>query len=185
MNSVLFLENSDFRIASSDQGNILFCSGCPQGFSLVLFYIPTCRHCVEKAIPDFRVLPRLISGCQFGMVNVAANPQIVQKSSQTISAVDRVPTFIFYVNGIPFRKVYGPHPIENLKQFVLSTVATLQPQQFTSKQIETVYNEKKKRREIPGYSLGIPKEDEMTELYFDYAPAYTERDMKGNWRDGN
>lgn len=185
MNSILFLENSDFRLASSDQGNILFCTGCPNGFSLVLFYLPSCKHCVERALPDFRVLPRILNGCQFGMVNVAAHPQLVQLSMKTISIIDRVPTFIFFVNGIPYKKVYGPHPIDDLKNFVMSTVATLQPQQFTTKNIETVYNKQRKRKEIAPWSTGIAKESETTELYSEYDDAYDDVNMKGNWRDNH
>lgn len=188
MNNIQFLETNDFKIANSDKGPVLLCLGCPQGFSFVLFYHSSCQHSMKRAIPDFRALPTLLSGCQFGMVNVGLHPNIVRMSAQTISVVDRVPSFIFFVNGIPFRKLCGPHPIEELKQFIMSVVSTLQPQQFQASQIKTKFNAARNKHEIPPYSLGVPKgieEDETSELYFEYNEAYEQGELKGNWRDIN
>ena len=75
MSGLLFLAFEDFKQIEGNRGNIM-CTEIP-GFSLILFYSTQCNFC-QNMIPIFRKLPGSISGCQFGMINVTKNKEIVR-----------------------------------------------------------------------------------------------------------
>ena len=81
--SLLFLGNDDFTITKNARGdgNIL-CNFIPN-YSLILFYSTQCQYC-HQIIPIFKTLPGIISGCQFGIVNVSQNKKLINMSKNTI-----------------------------------------------------------------------------------------------------
>ena len=94
MSNLLFLTADDFELRKGTKGNIV-CHDI-SGYSLVLFYSTQCKYCKEL-IPIFKQLPGTISGCQFGMINVSKNKNIVHMSRNSIAPIEYVP----YVVDLP------------------------------------------------------------------------------------
>ena len=65
---------------------------------------PNCY--IVKFIPIFNL--RTLTGCQFGMINVNKNKNIIRLSKQTISQITFVPYIILFINGKPFMRYDGP-----------------------------------------------------------------------------
>ena len=94
------------------------------GFSLILFYSTQCHHC-QAVIPLFKKLPDYIQGCQFGILNVSKNNQLIQLSKNTIAPLVYVPYIILYYDGKPFMCYEGEHTIESIKKFILQVQKNL------------------------------------------------------------
>ena len=75
MSGLLFLAKEDFKQTSGNRGTLM----CTEisGFSLILFYSTQCTFC-QNMMPVFKSLPGSLSGCQFGMINVSKNKEIVK-----------------------------------------------------------------------------------------------------------
>lgn len=149
MSGLLFLCNDDFQLAKGSKGNIM-CSSIP-GYSLILFYSPSCKFC-QDLLPVFRSLPGSIGGCQFGMVNVSINKQVIKMSRETIAPVNYVPFIVLYLSGRPFMKYQGPSDADSIKRFVLEVAQKMESKQkFSSEQIE-----KPRETKIPSFTIGHP-----------------------------
>lgn len=149
MSGLLFLSSDDFAVVRGTRGNIL--SHGIKGFSLILFYSTQCVYC-QNLIPIFKSLPGSIGGCQFGMINVQNNRQILLKSKQTISPITYVPYIILYVDGIPFMRYDSAHDEGTIRKFVFDVA-----QQLHAKQQFLPQNQiNDGGREIPAYTIGKP-----------------------------
>ena len=115
MSGLLFLTTADFHIENGVKGSLL-CHNI-SGFSLILFYSMQCEYC-QKLLPDFRKLPGLIGGCQFGMLNIIKNKDIISAASKTIAPLEYVPFIILYANGKPFMKYEGAHDVQSIRNFI-------------------------------------------------------------------
>jgi thiol-disulfide isomerase/thioredoxin len=150
MSGLLFLTFDDFSIKNGKNGLIL-CQSIP-GFSLILFYSKKCQHCKEL-LPIFYDLPKIIVGCQFGLLNISANSQVAEMSKRTIVPIEYVPSIILYVDGKPFMKYdKGPRSLEHIKRFVLDVIKNIQNKQNTNSSI----SREKGKKGIPQYSIGQP-----------------------------
>lgn len=166
MSGLLFLSADDFVLQKGTKGTIL-CTAIP-GFSLILFYSTQCPHC-QKLIPVFKKLPGSIGGCQFGMINVSTNKNVIKLSKDTIAPVTYVPYLVLYVNGRPFMKYNGPLAEAELKRFVIEVAQKIETKQkFSSENVKEDV-----RGRIPAYTIGIPKCDDDEECYFPFNEAYT------------
>jgi thiol-disulfide isomerase/thioredoxin len=169
MNSgLLFLGCEDFLITRGSKGNIL-CNSIP-GFSLVLFYSTQCPHC-QLLIPIFKKLPGTISGCQFGMINVSSNKNIIKMSKDTILPITFVPLIILYVNSKPYMIYKGPHDINEIKRFIIEVSQKLNNKQKFSSEQQSVITKHKKTP----FSEGIPlwgDNDDVSYLKFDEQNGY-------------
>ena len=87
---------------------------------------------------EFKQLPTMILGCKFVMVNINHNPEIIQKSKQSISPITYVPDLILYVNGLPYIRYDGPNKLENIKDFVMDIANKLEKTSFMSDEISNV-----------------------------------------------
>jgi len=153
MSGLLFLTQDDFLITDSSKGPVL--SNSLKGFSLVLFYSTQCQYCKEL-IPIFKNLPGTTGGCQFGMINVTTNKNIVSISKNTITPLTYVPYIVLYVNGKPFMAYQGPSDENEIRNFVIQVAQKLQKkQQFTQETQQRIVT--KQKRAIPEYTVGIPK----------------------------
>lgn len=149
MSGLLFLSSEDFSIAKGTRGNILVNS--ISGFSLILFYSTQCEHC-QALIPIFKKLPGTIGGCQFGMINVSANKNVIRLSKETIAPITYVPYIVLYINGRPFMRYQGPHDSGEIRRFVLEVAQKVQSKQkFSSAEIK-----EDPRGGIPLYASGHP-----------------------------
>ena len=132
MSGLLFLACDDFKQIQGNRGNIM-CTDI-QGFSLILFYSTQCTFC-QTMIPIFRKLPGTISGCQFGMINVSKNKEIVRTSKDTIAPITYVPYIILYHNGRPYMRYDGPANQNDIQNFIVEVANSLQTRQsFTNEQ---------------------------------------------------
>ena len=170
MSALIFLTADDFNIQNGQKGDIL-CHNI-KGYSVVLFYSTQCVHC-HTLIPVYKQLPGTIANCQFAMINVSTQKNVVMMSRNTIAPITYVPYIIFYVNGKPFMKYNGPQDSTEIKRFIMDVSKNLQSKQkFYEETTEKHIRDKK----IPEYTIGVPKEvceDGVCYLEFDdaYVPG--------------
>lgn len=165
MSGLLFLTQEDFTIVPSAKGTLL-CQGI-RGYSLILFYSTACAHC-QSLIPKFKRLPGTVGGCQFGMVNVSNNKQLVAMSKGTLTEIRYVPLIILYVDGRAFMRYDGPHTESDIQNFIYEVSQMRQTKQKFS---EEKVKPHKKGKEIPGFTIGFPKTDDSVS-YLEWDEAY-------------
>lgn len=166
MSNLLYLNHSDFSLQDGPNGKVV-CTSIA-GYSLVLFYSTDCVYC-HSFIPIWKTIPTKIAGCQFGLVNVSKNKQLVNMSQQSISPLTHVPYVLLYINGKPFVRYDGERTEIGIKNFIkdISTkMSSSNKQQFVASKPKT--NEEDK---IPAYCLGKPKCDNNV-CYLSYDKAY-------------
>ena len=92
-------------------------------------------HFLSNHDTYFRKLPGTISGCQFGMINVSKNKEIVRTSKDTIAPITYVPYIILYHNGRPYMRYDGPANQNDIQNFIVEVANSLQTRQsFTNEQ---------------------------------------------------
>jgi len=165
MSKLLYLTDDDFRIVDGPDGKTLCMS--IKGFSLVLFYSKQCIHC-HSFIPKFKQIPQMVSGCQFGLVNVSSNVNIVKMSESTVSPIKYVPYILLYINGKPFMQYDGPRTSKDVREFIVNVSKQLNEKQYFSN-IQAV-KKPKPEDSIPPYCIAKPKCDgDVCYLSFDSA----------------
>ena len=161
MSSLLFLSSDDFRVQPTENGSIV-CVDI-MGFSLVLFYSTHCVYC-QQLIPVFKDLPQIINGCQFGLINVSTNRNIVFMAKDTLTPIRCVPLLILYVNGRPYRRYQGPPTAGDIKSFIIQMANEVEQQGG--------FDKVSKGRDIPAYTIGIPIKGDENVCYLNYDDAY-------------
>lgn len=132
MSSLLFLSTEDFYIGQGQRGNLL--QHQIRGISLIMFYSTKCVYC-QKLVPIFKQLPDIINGCQFGLLNISVNKNIVPLATQTIVPITYVPLIILYFDGKPYMKYDGPADLNAIREFVFQSANSIhQKQTFTNPQ---------------------------------------------------
>lgn len=117
MNGIFFLNHTDFEVTKGERGDMMSLKYDKNGMTLVLFYskeLPTCEFLMTR----FKQLPALMNGCNFAMVNMNKNMDLVEMSRNTIAPIAYVPDLTLFVNGCPFIRYDGPQEIENICQFL-------------------------------------------------------------------
>jgi len=172
MSGLLFLQTGDFTIQKGTKGDIL-CNSV-RGLSLILFYSTQCCHCREL-IPIFKKLPLQLGGCQFGMINVSVERQLIEMSKETISSIKYVPLIILYVAGKPFIRYDGPHDENEIRRFVLEVSSKIQAKEkFSNRENkQKVQGGKRTATDNPPYASGQPLWGDSDEFYMEFAEAYT------------
>lgn len=170
MSGLLFLAKDDFKCMTGSKGTLM----CTEisGFSLILFYSNACQHC-QNMIPIFKNLPGSISGCQFGMINVTKNKDIVKLSKESIAPITYVPYVILYHNGKPYMRYDGPADLKEIQNFIVEVANSLQSRQSF---VDDTKKDQTKQKAIPAYSVGHPKtcdRDDVCYLEFDTAYVNT------------
>ncbi len=139
----------DFGSVKTVDGNTIIANKIP-GYSLVLFYSPSCELCSKVALPIFKQLPMEMSGCQFGAVNISANKKLIEASAGTGLPLKYVPFIVFYNQGKPIMTYPPDAPIDvgNIGQFAFEM----------AKQISNSAKDKKKFIEensvkVPGQTV--------------------------------
>ena len=171
----LFLDTNDFQLTQiENQGEkkIILTTQIP-GLSLLLFYSPRCKYS-NQILPVFKRLPQSITNCQFGLINVSNNRQLVQMSNQSITPIQYVPYIILYLHGQPYMIYNGPHNQQDIRSFVIeiaTKLSTKDREKFHQEDEEDI--SKGIRREIPEYSWGQPLYGKMDVTYLTEEFAYT------------
>jgi len=172
MSGLLFLQSSDFHIEAGTKGDIV-CHGI-RGISLILTYSTKCSHC-QRLIPIFKKLPGTIGGCQFGMINVSLDKDIVAMSVNSVAPIKYVPLIILYVHGKPFIRYDGPHEENEIRAFLIDVTNKLQTKEkFSSEKVK----ESKNEREIPAYTVGHPLYGDEDVSYLEFEEAYPSGNVK-------
>ena len=167
MSGLLFLAKEDFKQTAGNKGTLM----CTEiaGFSLILFYSTACGYC-QTMIPIFKHLPGSISGCQFGMINVSKNKDIVRMSKETIAPVTYVPYIILYHQGRPYMRYDGPADLKEIQNFIVEVANSIQSRQSF---VDGGKKEISKEKEIPAYTVGHPKPGGRDDVcYLEYDDAY-------------
>ena len=176
MSGLLFLQKDDFSIQRGTKGDIL-CHNI-RGLSLILFYSTNCQYCREL-IPIFKSLPGQLGGCQFGMINVSLEKQVIAMSKATISEIKYVPLIILFVAGKPFIRYDGPHAENEIKRFIVEVSNKIQSKEkFTNKEmakqkVQTSHSNNGSKKDIPAYASGQPLWGDSDDFYLEFAEAYT------------
>lgn len=175
MSNLLFLTADDFELRKGTKGNIV-CNDIP-GYSLILYYSTQCPHC-KNLIPIFKRLPGSVSGCQFGMINVSKNKNIVHMSKNSVAPLKYVPYIILYINGKPCMRYDGPANIASLQRFVVEVSHKFKGQAFTQQtQRQTASSGeqaqiRQRPNRIPEYCIGKPLCGDGEVCYLDFDDAY-------------
>lgn len=164
MSGLLFLQSGDFKVQTGTKGDIM-CNAI-RGISLILFYSTKCSYC-QNLIPIFKRLPGSVGGCQFGMINITNERDIIRMSAQTVAPIQYVPLIILFVNGKPFIRYDGPHEENDLRNFLMDVTRKLQAKDKFSKDKKSNSGEK----EIPLYAVGVPLCGD-DECYLEFEEAY-------------
>ena len=175
MSNLLFLTSDDFELRKGTKGNIV-CHDIT-GYSLVLFYSTQCKYCKEL-IPVFKQLPGSISGCQFGMINVSKNKNIVHMSRNSIAPIEYVPYVILFINGKPSMRYDGPADVQTIQKFVIDVSNRFKGQNFNRQQQsahkqgqeQAKIHQREKR--IPEYCIGNPICGDDKRCYLEFDTAY-------------
>jgi len=173
MSGLYFLQDGDFQTARGSKGNIL-CHGIA-GFSLILFYSTQCKYC-QNLIPIFKKLPGTIQGCEFGMLNVSHNRNVLRLSENTIVPITYVPLLILYINGRPFMRYDGPHEEGEIRRFIVEVANKVRNKQKFAENDERV---KKSKRSIPAYCVGKPLYGDENRCYLIFDKAYDKGAAQG------
>ena len=175
MSNLLFLTSDDFELRKGTKGNIV-CHDIT-GYSLVLFYSTQCKYCKEL-IPVFKQLPGSISGCQFGMINVSKNKNIVHMSRNSIAPIEYVPYVILFINGKPSMRYDGPADVQTIQKFVIDVSNRFKGQNFnrqqqsTHKQGQEQAKIHQREKRIPEYCIGNPICGDDKRCYLEFDTAY-------------
>jgi len=107
-------------------------------------------------------------GCQFGMINVTLDKDIVQKSMSTIAPIKYVPLIILFVQGKPFIRYDGPQDEAEIRKFLTEVSSKLKTKgNFSSDKVKETSG-----REIPAYTVGHPLYGQDNVSYLEFDEAY-------------
>jgi thioredoxin-like negative regulator of GroEL len=162
MVALLFLDNGDFEIKPTQEGDVLHTK--LSGFSLILFYSTQCTHC-KTLVPVFKQLPTAIGGCQFAMMNVSNNKETVLSSQKTITPIKYVPLVMLHIDGKPVSQHTGEHTIEAISDFVIEATNKF-AETKEDIQVSTPSND------IPAYSIARPANKKGNKCYLNCTDAY-------------
>lgn len=172
MSGLLFLTTDDFQLVQGTKSKIM--THNTRGFSLILFYSTQCVHC-KDLIPIFKQLPGKVGGCQFGMINISQNKQVIMMSRDTTASIEVVPYIILYINGKPYMRYQGPNKIEEISRFIVEVAQKIQSKSAnTETNLQQQNNAKKPQvnNQIPAYTIGKPligQDEDVCYLEFDLA----------------
>lgn len=176
MSGLLFLQTCDFVTQPSSRGGEIVCNNI-RGISLILMYATKCDFC-RRLIPIFKRLPGSIGGCQFGMINIEVEREMVRMSMNSLVPISYVPLIVLYVNGKPFIRYDGPHEEADIRAFLIDVTSRLQTKERFSNNEKTNGDKGNKQhrcgtsRDIPAFTIGFPLWGEDDDIYKEFEEAY-------------
>lgn len=176
MSGLLFLQSGDFNPQQTAKGGTLVCHSI-RGLSLILMYATKCEYC-RNLIPIFKRLPGTIGGCQFGMVNIENERELVRMSIESVVPIGYVPLLILFVDGRPFIRYDGAHDENEIRNFLMDVTARLQAKQKFSRDRDTnagkpsTPGHRDHGRSIPAFTVGYPLYGEDDDWYKEFEEAY-------------
>lgn len=166
MSGLLFMTHSDFQITKTNQGNLLT-HNIPN-LSLILIYSTQCEHC-SKLLPIFKKLPSTIDGCQFGILNIGANKNMIPLCKDTILPIEYVPLMVLFIDKKPFMKYNGPHDIEDIRKFVIDVSRKMsEKQKFVNTQQQSTDRKISIDKKSSPCTTGVPLYGQGGEKYITF-----------------
>jgi len=178
MSGIHYLVEDDFILKQGDRGAVLSLMYETKGLALILFYSADPRdNPQDSLINKFKMLPNYINGCQFGMVNISRNMNIIEKSKNTIAPIAFVPDLLLYVNGFPYVRYDGIFNIQQISEFIMDVSQKIKNTAFVSNQKREAKPQPEKvveAQKIPAFTIGTPlygekKKDKVCYLNFNNA----------------
>jgi thioredoxin-like negative regulator of GroEL len=182
MSGLLFLQTCDFSTQPSTRGGEIVCHNI-RGVSLILMYATKCEFC-RRLIPIFKRLPGTIGGCQFGMVNIENERELVRMSVSSLVPISYVPLIVLYVNGKPFIRYDGAHEEQAIREFLIDVTNRLQTRERFAARSSTGGAASAadasskcngKTRDIPAFTIGYPLYGDEDDMYKEFDEAYPGR----------
>lgn len=181
MSGLLFLQSVDFNTQQTAKGGTLVCHNI-RGLSLILMYATKCEYC-RNLIPIFKRLPGTIGGCQFGMVNIENERELVRMSMESVVPISYVPLMVLFVDGRPFIRYDGAHDENEIRNFLMDVTSRLQAKQKFSRERETTSTKNGNGnahrdahgRSIPAFTVGYPLYGDDDDWYKEFEEAYPGR----------
>ena len=172
MSGLLFLTADDFSVINDPKNNQQILVNNIPSFSLVLFYSNQCQYC-KTILPIMRQLPGTINGCQFGMINVGRNKNVIRMSQNTITPLTYVPYIILYYNKKPYMRYDGPHNMIEIQNFVYEVANSIQ-RQIDSNNFEDDVEAEDQDFVLPDYCIARPTKGGIKEkiCYINFTEAY-------------
>lgn len=171
MSGLLFLQTCDFNVQPSARGGEIVCNNI-RGISLILMYATKCEFC-RRLIPIFKRLPGSIGGCQFGMVNIESERDLVRMSLNSLVPVSYVPLIVLYLNGKPFIRYDGAHEEADIRAFLIDVSNRLQTKErFSSADKANTNGKSNNNRAIPAFTVGYPLYGDEDDMYKEFEEAY-------------
>lgn len=126
MSGLLPLTIEDFELRRSSNGTPVLCNKITNSFSLVFYYSTMCQYC-QSFLPRFKNLPKMVMGCQFGIINISdrRNAQIIEMSKNTVTPLEYVPFIVLYLKGEPYMQYDGPCDENVVVRFLNSVMEDL------------------------------------------------------------
>jgi len=94
------------------------------GTALVMYTTKTCTHCI-KFIPEYKMLPKRITGVTVAICDLDDNRGISRMSQSTVTPIDKVPKIMLYVNGLPKAIYSGVRTNNEIIKFIQEVLSTL------------------------------------------------------------
>lgn len=129
MNNLLFLSEQDFMIDPNGPRGPVVCTK-QKGIMFVMFMANpnVCKYC-DLAKPEFMQLPHIINNVKFGICNLSSCPNLQARSLETITPLQKVPTFIVYINGRPVINYDNERTTKHFAEFMKQVLTSLSQQQ--------------------------------------------------------
>jgi thiol-disulfide isomerase/thioredoxin len=170
MSGLLFLTADDFSKIKDSNNDANIMINNIKNFSFILFYSPGCPHC-QTILPIMKQLPGTVNGCQFGMINVSKNKQVITMSKNTITPLTYVPYMILYYNKRPYMRFDGDatdiNSIQTFVKEVANKILQLQDEDPQNINEDSHYS-------IPDYCIARPTRGGTQEniCYVNFTDAY-------------
>ena len=150
MKHLLNLSSDDFFFERTARGQMI-CNGIP-GLSLVMFYGKKCKNCAV-VLPEFRKLPEIMSGCEFGIIDIVAHSAIYTRSLDSDLPITNVPFMLLFYNGKPYMQYRHIMTARNIHQFLIDVSKQI-PATIPSKQTRSAKRPSARNHATPvGFSM--------------------------------
>jgi thiol-disulfide isomerase/thioredoxin len=172
MNSIVFLQSSDFAIQPGKKGKVLACK-LPD-VALVLFYSDNCGPC-QHLKPIFKALPKHLPHTRFGACNIDKEEmKVAHMSAGTLAPIKYTPYIILYINHRPVMSYDGERTLPKIVDFVTEVTKRLNnTKNFSANS--------KVDSEFAKYTTGIPYNilcDDEGSCYLTYNEIYSGKSDK-------
>jgi thioredoxin-like negative regulator of GroEL len=111
-----FCNSDDFTVSNINNNKTLTMTNS-KGFDVALFYSTQCQHC-KNFIDIFKDASGRTANCEFTLVNLDKNKDLIHKCKGTTTEIEFVPTTIFFAENKPYMTYGGPANTSKFLDFI-------------------------------------------------------------------